>query len=62
MDKFMDGQVKLGATRYEHYAGSQRRIVNQMKPGTVSRHTLFNLLEKRLEQVLVCPVRKDDNF
>jgi hypothetical protein len=28
MERLRDGLVKLGAVRYEHYAGSQRRIVN----------------------------------
>jgi hypothetical protein len=28
MERLRDGQVKLGAARYEQYAGSQRRIVN----------------------------------
>jgi hypothetical protein len=33
MERLRDGQVKLGAARCEHYAGSQRRIVNQMRTG-----------------------------
>jgi hypothetical protein len=56
MERLRDGQVKLGATRYEQYAGSQRRIVNQIRTGTVSRHTLLNVLERRSEHVWVCPV------
>jgi hypothetical protein len=31
MERLRDGQVKLGAARHEHYTGSQRRIVNQMR-------------------------------
>jgi cytochrome b len=46
MERLRDGQVKLGAARYEQYAGSQRRIVNQIRAGTVSRHTLLNAREK----------------
>jgi hypothetical protein len=30
VEKLSDGQVKLGMARYEQYAGSQRRIVNQI--------------------------------
>jgi hypothetical protein len=54
-----DGQVKLSAARYEHYIGSQRRMVNQMRTSTVSRHTLLNVLERRSENLWVCPVYKD---
>jgi hypothetical protein len=57
-----DGQVKLGGTRYEQYAGSQRRMLNQIRTGTVSRHTLLNVLERRSEHLWVCPVCKDDNL
>jgi hypothetical protein len=28
MERLRDGQVKLGAARYEQYAGSQRQMVN----------------------------------
>jgi hypothetical protein len=41
MERLRDGQVKLGAARYEQYAGSQKRIVNQMRTGTVSRTHAF---------------------
>jgi hypothetical protein len=44
MERIRNGQVKLGA-RYEQYAGSKRRMVKQMRTGTVSRHTLLNVLE-----------------
>jgi hypothetical protein len=47
MERLRDGQVKLGAARYEQYAGSHRRIVNQIKTGNVSRHTLLNVLKRR---------------
>jgi hypothetical protein len=60
MERLRDGQVKLGAARYEQYAGSQRRIMNQIRTGTVSRHTLLNVLA-RSEHLWVCPVCKDDN-
>jgi hypothetical protein len=40
MERLRDGQVKLDAARHEHYAGSERRIVNQMRTGTVSRHIM----------------------
>jgi hypothetical protein len=62
MERLRDGQVRLGAARYEQYAGSKRRIVSQMRTGTVSRHTLLNVLEIRSEHLWVCPVCKDDNF
>jgi hypothetical protein len=62
MGRLRDGQVNLGATRYEHYGGSQRRIVNQMKTGTVSCHTLLNALERKSEHLWICPVCKDDNL
>jgi hypothetical protein len=41
MERLSDGQVQLGVGRYEQFAGSQRRIVNQMRTGTVSHHTLL---------------------
>jgi hypothetical protein len=47
MERLRDGQVKLGAARYEKYAGSQRRIVNEIRRGTVSRHKLLIVLERR---------------
>jgi hypothetical protein len=62
MERLSDGQVKLGTARYEQYAGSQRRIVNQIRTGTVSRHALLNVLERRSEHLWVCPVCKDDNL
>jgi hypothetical protein len=58
----MDGQVKLGADIYEDYAGSQRPMVNQKRTGTVSRHTLLNILEERSVHLWVCPVCKYDNL
>jgi hypothetical protein len=61
MERLRDGQVKLGAFRYERYAGSQIGKVNQMRTGTVSRRTHLNVLERRSEHLLVCSVRKDDN-
>jgi hypothetical protein len=57
MERLRDGQV-----RYEKYAGSQRQIVNQIRTGTVSCHTLLNVLERRSEHLWVCPVCKDDNL
>jgi hypothetical protein len=62
MEKLREGQVKLGAARYEQYAGGQRRIVNQIKTSYVSRHTLLNVLERRSEHLCVCPVCKFDNL
>jgi hypothetical protein len=56
MERLRDGQVKLGAARYEQYVGSQRRIENQMRTGTVSRHTLLNVDERRSEHLWVCPM------
>jgi hypothetical protein len=62
MERLRDVQVKLGAVRYEQYAGSQRQIVNQIRTGTVSRHMLLNVLERRSEHLWVCPMCKDDNL
>jgi hypothetical protein len=62
MERLRDGRVKLGAAKYDHYAGSQRRTVNQMRTGTMSRHTLLNVLERRSENLWVCLVCKDDNL
>jgi hypothetical protein len=61
METLRDGQVKHGATRHEHYSGSQKRMVNQMRTGTVSCHTLLNVLGRRSEHLWVFPVFKDDN-
>jgi hypothetical protein len=36
MERLRYGEVKIGAARHEHYAGSQRQMVNQMSTGTVS--------------------------
>jgi hypothetical protein len=47
IERLRDGQAKLGEARYKHYAGSQRRLVNQIRTGTVSHHTLLNVLERR---------------
>jgi hypothetical protein len=44
MEKLRDGQVKLGVARHELYAGSRRRIVAQIQTGTISRHTLLNVI------------------
>jgi hypothetical protein len=49
MERLRDGQVKLGASIYEQYAGSQRRMVIQLRTGTVNSRTLLNVLERRLE-------------
>jgi hypothetical protein len=62
MERLRDGQVKLGAARYEDYAGCQRQIVNQMRTTTVSRHMLLNVLERRSGYLWVCPVCKGDNL
>jgi hypothetical protein len=62
MERLRDGQVKLGAARYEKYAGSQRLMVNQIRTGTVSHHTLLNVLERRSEHLCVCFVCKDNNL
>jgi hypothetical protein len=51
MERLRDGQVNLGAARHEHYTGSQRYMVNQMKTGIVSRHTLLNLLKRKSEHL-----------
>jgi hypothetical protein len=41
MERLKDGQVKLCAASYEHYAGSQRQIVNQMRTGTLNHDQLW---------------------
>jgi hypothetical protein len=43
MKRLRDGQVKLGIARHEHYAGGQRRMVNHLKTGIMSRHTLLGM-------------------
>jgi hypothetical protein len=62
MERLRDGQVKLGVARHEQYADSQRRMVNQIRTSTVSRHTLVNVFERRSEHLWMCPVCKDDNL
>jgi hypothetical protein len=62
MERLMDGQVNLGAARIEDYVGSQKPIVNQMRTGTVSRHTLLNVLGGRSVHLWVCLVCKYDNL
>jgi 23S rRNA maturation-related 3'-5' exoribonuclease YhaM len=62
LERLRDGQVKLAAARYEHYAGSQKHMVNQMRTATVSRHTSLNVLEIRKEHLWVYSVCKDYNF
>jgi hypothetical protein len=62
MERLGDCQVKLGETRNEHYAGSQISMVNQWRTGTVSGHTLLNVVERRSEYLHVCPVHKHDNL
>jgi hypothetical protein len=42
------GEGRVNAARYEHYAGSQRQMVNQMRTGTVSRQTPLNVFERLL--------------
>jgi hypothetical protein len=47
---------------YEDYAGNQRPMVNQMRTGTVSRHSTLNVLEGRSEHLSVCPVCRYENL
>jgi hypothetical protein len=61
-ERLRDGQIKLGAARYEDYFGNERPMVNQMKTGTVSRLTLMNIPERRSEHLWVCPVCKYDKL
>jgi hypothetical protein len=44
MERLKDAHVNLAAASYEHYASSQRRMVNQIISGPVSRHKLLNVL------------------
>jgi hypothetical protein len=44
MKRLRNGQAELVAAKYTHYAGSQRRMVNQIRTGTVSRQTFLNVL------------------
>jgi hypothetical protein len=62
MERLRDGQAKLCVVRQEHFAGSQRRMVNQMRTGTVSCHTLLNVLEGSSEYLWICPMCKDYNI
>jgi hypothetical protein len=47
MERLRDGQVKLGTVRYEHHAGSHRRIVNQMRTRTVNNH-IFKCTQEKM--------------
>jgi hypothetical protein len=51
-EKQRDGQVNLGAARYEHYAGSQRRMVNQMRTGTLSHQTFFECTQEMIGAII----------
>jgi hypothetical protein len=62
IERLRNSQVKLGAAGYEDYAYSQRPMVNQMRTGTMSRHTLLNVLERSSEPLWVCPVCKYNNL
>jgi hypothetical protein len=56
LERLRDGQVKLGVARHGQCAGGQRRMMNQMRTDTVSRHTLLNVRERKSEHLLVFPV------
>jgi hypothetical protein len=59
MPRLRNGQVKFGTPRHKYYTGSQRRVVNHMRIGTNSRFVLLNILNKRLDHLLVCHVCND---
>jgi hypothetical protein len=52
LERLREGHVKLGAASYEHYAGSQRRMVNQIRTGTLSSHTLILTTQKKTSNML----------
>jgi hypothetical protein len=54
MKRLRDGQVKLGTARYEQYVGSQKRIVNQIGTGTVSRH-IFECTQEKIGALMGMP-------
>jgi hypothetical protein len=56
-----DSQVNLGTARHRHCSCSQRRV-NQIRTDFVSCYTLLIILEKRSEQVYVCPMCNDDDI
>jgi hypothetical protein len=58
VERLRDCQAKLGMASHERYTGIQKRMVNQMKTGTVSPHTFFNVLDRRLKRVCVCSMCK----
>ena len=51
MVRLREQQVKRGVAKQEHYAGSQRRLINQHRTGVVSRYTLRDLLRKGSEHL-----------
>jgi hypothetical protein len=54
LTRLQELQVKRDAARYECYAGSQRRLVNQHRAGVVSRYTLRDILKMGSEHLLTC--------
>jgi hypothetical protein len=45
LTRLQELHVKQGTARYEFYAESQRRLVNQHRAGVVSRYTLRDILK-----------------
>ena len=51
MARLREQQIKRGVAKQEHYAGSQRRLINQHRTGVVSRYTLRDLLRRGSEHL-----------
>ena len=51
MARLREQQIKKGVAKQEHYAGSQRRLINQHRTGVVSRYTLRDLLRRGSEHL-----------
>jgi hypothetical protein len=62
VERLRNSQINLDAVRHDYYAGSPKRIVNQVRFDTVSSHTLFNVLQRGSEHLFMCPMFYDDNL
>jgi hypothetical protein len=54
--------VKAGSARQQHYAGKQKRIVNQHYTGTVSRYTLTDIPKEKSEYLWMCSMCNEDDL
>lgn len=51
MSRLYDRKVKGYVARDEHYAGKQRRLVNQQRTGVITIHTLGDILNMGSEHL-----------